>query len=403
MKRAFRRKNAISVAVAILLILSMVACQGKQVIEEPESSADFSGQPVSPAEVQPAEDTAALYELAKAEGQVVIYSVSSRISAFQEDFEKTYPGISVEAYKLKTGDIITKVKTEKDAGNVNADVVYTRDISGAMKIDFMANGYLNSYLPGDIQEKMYEPFKSNADTAIGYVELRTIFYNTDAYPDGSPIQNWWDLTTDEWRGRLIMQDPLLISDTMDLFMAFSQHSDEMAAAYKLKFGEDLALSEGCKDAGYEFVKRLLANDPVLMSSEGDCTTAVGLSKEAKAPVAIAVSSKMRDAIDDGMPMAIAYDVEPVTSVIYPTYLYVAEDAPHPNAAKLLIWYMAGGADGKTEGSIAYQTDGGYPARSDIPIVGEGQPPLSELKLWEYDAPYYYRNQNEMRDFWLSIQ
>jgi iron(III) transport system substrate-binding protein len=47
---------------------------------------------------QPAtEDWQAIYEAAKAEGKVVIYSLSSRIYQVVDAFKAAYPGIEVEA------------------------------------------------------------------------------------------------------------------------------------------------------------------------------------------------------------------------------------------------------------------------------------------------------------------
>ena len=42
-----------------------------------------------------------------------------------------------------------------------------------------------------------------------------------------------------------------------------QEPEEMAAAYKRLTGEDIVLSDGVPDAGFEFVKRMLENDIVI--------------------------------------------------------------------------------------------------------------------------------------------
>jgi len=77
---------------------------------------------------QPAEDDwDAIYEAAKKEGKVVIYSGSSRVFKIAETFKEAYPGIEVEAYDITTPDLILKVKAEQGAGIHNADVVFVGD------------------------------------------------------------------------------------------------------------------------------------------------------------------------------------------------------------------------------------------------------------------------------------
>ncbi len=39
-----------------------------------------------------------------------------------------------------------------------------------------------------------------------------------------------------------------------------------------------------------------------------------------------------------------YPVEPADGVIYPTYMSIARQAPHPNAAKLFTAYLLGNPD-----------------------------------------------------------
>ena len=52
-----------------------------------------------------------LIAAAQAEGKVVVYSITSRISGAAAEFEKKY-GIKVEASNLKDGELIEKVTRE---------------------------------------------------------------------------------------------------------------------------------------------------------------------------------------------------------------------------------------------------------------------------------------------------
>ncbi|UKS29424.1 hypothetical protein LOZ80_11010 [Paenibacillus sp. HWE-109] len=74
-----------------------------------------------------------------------------------------------------------------------------------------------------------------------------MFYNTEQNKT-LPLSNWWGLTTPEWKNRVLMVDPLQSPAQMDMFVAFVANSDDMAKAYKEKFGIVL---NGTKNAGWQ--------------------------------------------------------------------------------------------------------------------------------------------------------
>ena len=64
-------------------------------------------------------------------------------------------------------------------------------------------------------------------------------------------------------------------------------------AYKDLTGEDLVLSEGCENAGYEFLKRLYENEPIFTSSSDDVAEGVGTRGQSTPPIGFASSTKLR--------------------------------------------------------------------------------------------------------------
>lgn len=74
-----------------------------------------------------------LYEKAKKEGKVSVYSTSGRINDVEKTFEKKYPGIDVETFDLKSNVIMDKVIREQGAGIFNADLVLTKEVGGAIE------------------------------------------------------------------------------------------------------------------------------------------------------------------------------------------------------------------------------------------------------------------------------
>ncbi|CAN7747099.1 ABC transporter substrate-binding protein [Paenibacillus sp. LjRoot56] len=340
-----------------------------------------------------------LYAKAKEEGTVVIYSMSSRISDVKDSFESKYPGVKVEAYNISAVDMLEKLIREHGAGVNNADVIFTKDTGGTFTTELLKKGIVHKYMPSDIVSKMSEPYKSQVEGLVPYIEIRGIFYNSDVYKT-PPVTNWWDLTLPEWKGRVMLSDPMKSADTMDLFLAMVQNADDMKQAYKEKFGKEIELN-GSPNAGYEFIRRLSKNDLVLTNSGGDIVKAVGKVGQSKPPIGLAVSTKLREAQGQGLKLGVSYDVKPKVSQAEQALLYVGDQSKHPNAAKLLIRWMAGGADGKDAGLKPFNISGSWPTRSDaIPVE---ELPLSKLNVWKYDPINFYENGPKIRDFWLKQQ
>lgn len=340
-----------------------------------------------------------LFSKAKEEGKVVVYSMSSRISDVKDSFESKYPGVKVEAYNISSVDMLEKLVREHDAGVYNADVIFTKDTSGTFTMELLKKGIVHKYMPSDLTSSMPEPYKSQVEGLVPYVEVRGIFYNTDVYKT-PPITNWWDLTTPEWKGRLMISDPQKSADTMDLFLAFVQNADDMKQAYKDKFGKEIELN-GSPNAGYEFIQRLAHNDLILTNSGGDIVKAVGKPGQSKPPVGLAVSSKLREGQGQGLKLGVSYDIKPKVSHVEQALLYVGDQSKHVNAAKLMIRWMAGEADGKSPGLSPFNIPGAWMTRDIVKPAEEV--PLSKLNVWKYDPVFNYENTIKVRDFWLKQQ
>jgi iron(III) transport system substrate-binding protein len=343
------------------------------------------------------DQAAQLYEAAKKEGKVVIYSMSSRIKDVKSAFEKQYPGVAVEAYDMRNTEIFEKIERENAAGIKNADVIFVKDSDGTMANDFYAHGIVHSYVPADIGAKVDDGYKKPG-FAI-YLEMKLVFYNTEAYAE-DPIDSWWDLTRPEWKGRIMMTNPQAAIETLGLFCSFVQHADEMAADYKREFGQDIRLSPGVANAGYEFIKRLAANDLVITNSDQEVVDAIGAAGQMNPPIGIATSSKIRDK-SKGLKLGMVTTLKPRSSTGNPAYLVMVEGGQHVNAAKLLIRFMAGEADGKADGYKPFDVEGSWPTRSDK--VTKSKTPLAEMKLWPEDAKFNYPNTVKVTNFWLSLK
>ncbi len=394
-------KISVALLTGLILCGTVVWAQGLTATEEAWLKAAQIG-PYQP-EV---EDWDAIYEAAKAEGKVVIYSLSSRIFQVVDSFMAAYPGIQVEAYDMTDVEQVEKLIREQGAGIYNVDVVFLAGVTTLIK-ELLPQRRIWNYVPTTLLDGVVTaeviPLEFREPLLHHSLEAKVVFYNFETYPDGCPVDNLWDLTRPEWRGRIQMKDPSLTEENINFLQTIVQHADAMATAYELEFGEPLVLSPGIPNAGYEWIKRIVDNQIVLTQSDGDASKAVGTPGQTNPPLTVSVSSsKIRDNAK-GQKLAIGWDIAPVVGITKPNFMAIATRAPHPNAAKLLIRWMLGDAEGGA-GYAPFYVQGQWSPRTDMPpTLPEVTLDFLKEKTWFLDPDWIYEHGLEVQDFWLSIQ
>ena len=72
-----------------------------------------------------------LYRQALAEGgQVIIYSISSRHARIKPMFEADFPGMTLTAHTISSGELLEKFTREYEAGIRAADIVHSKEQVG---------------------------------------------------------------------------------------------------------------------------------------------------------------------------------------------------------------------------------------------------------------------------------
>ncbi len=349
---------------------------------------------------------------AKKEGEVVIYTSSGRIAKLVKPFNALYPEITVTVHDLGSVKTIEKTIREQDANIFNVDVVTTGN-SGSVIFEMLNKHRIVNYVPHHYIDRI--PVGNRDPLLMRVNEAMVFFYNAESYPSGPPITNLWELTEDKFKGRVGIKNPLASGSNLMAVMTMIQHADEMAAAYKRHTGKDIVLSEGIEDAGQEYFARLLANDLVIFKSGTKLAVASGKKGQAKPLISIANMTYISRNDSKGLVNRMMLDVDPVAKLIYPTFMAVGRQAPHPNAAKLFISYLLGSIDlnmnSKLEkpymegasldllqGLAPYYDPGSISPRSDVPLPAGGEA-WDIMKGWEVDAQYMWDNAPRMRDFW----
>jgi len=341
-------------------------------------------------------DEKQIYEKAKLEKEVTIYSYSSRVHQFGKTFEQQYPGIKVNGFDMDSTEIVTKILAEQKAGNFVADVIFLKDPATVLQ-ELMEKGFAFTYVPPDLKSVI--PEHSQKPFLVHHVSLDVVVYNTEVNKQ-SPVQSLWDLTKAQWKSRVLFPDPIKMPEFIEFLSTVVQHSDEMAKDYQRIFGRPIHLSKGVKNAGYEWILQILKNDAVIAGSTNDVSNAVGQPGQQKPSIGVTAFSRLRDKEKNPkLAFDVAYEIQPVVGVATEVVIAIANRAKHPHAAKLLVRWLMGDEKGG-QGYQPYFVLGDIPIRTDQPAP-KGSKTLRQLNVWRADPKYVWDFGQEVRDFWLG--
>lgn len=324
--RATLHKGVAGIALAAASLLTLVACSPSSA---PSKTVDADDLGISDADYS----LDKLVDAAKDEDPIVVLDTTGKIVDIAKTFTEKY-GIEATGVKMKAGEQAEVIIREGEAGNVKNDVILMPDTQTAVA-DLMPRGYVTSWFPPDMASDVPEKFQ---DPAIVTQETNVWAYNTEVYGDTCPVDNIWQLTEDEWQGRISFQDPLLKADYPYWFNQMQTQGDDLVAdAYEDEFGEPLTTDEDSATA--EWVKRLASNDVVLTNSDDDAAQAVGAPGQDKPFIGFISTAKFRDNEASGYKLGICADLEPWAGRAYTKTALIATGTASPNAAKLFVHFM----------------------------------------------------------------
>jgi iron(III) transport system substrate-binding protein len=340
-----------------------------------------------------------LLPMAEAEGTVVVYSFTSRIARVEEAFEAAYPGIDLQGFDISSTEQIARLKAEAQAGTVNADVVYISDASVVIP-ELVEAGIIEAYVPPRVADRLDAGEMS--PLLAQRLSTKVLMYAEDAYPDGAPVDSLWDLTRPEWKGRVVMVDPLQRGDYLDMMTEIVLQSDAMAAAYEAEFGTTIDLG-GAANAGEKFITDLFANDLILVGSTDDVNAAVGKTGQTNPPIGFTTYSDRRDNEDEGWSLQVANDVAPAPGIIFPAVVGLAVGAQHPAAARLAVDFLMGDdSDTGGDGYKPFYVAGDYATRNDITPHPDAIP-LADFNAWAIDPVATAEIRASVGDLILTLQ
>jgi iron(III) transport system substrate-binding protein len=340
------------------------------------------------------QDWKAIQAAAKKEGKVVIYSVSSRIPKLQKEFKEKF-GVEIVGYDMNSEDQIEKFTREHKAGVFQVDVLFNND-AATLQGNLLPQKMIWNFVPDTVAPYLDEDEKT--PFLVQRWSSRVFIYNTALNPGGPPVDNIWDFTRKEWKGKVITPEP--VSAAMaNAYQTILRYPEKMAAAYQKEFGQPIKLSAGMKNAAEEWMLRFMKNDPVILESTDKIFEGIANVKQQNPPIGATTFSKLRDVKKGVYEASPIYDLEPAFGVAYPTVLVLGDRAPHPNAGKLLIWYMM------TDGFWPWNVLGDYATHKEVQakqVKKFNMPPLSKVKLWRADPKHIYETKFQFMQFYMSL-
>ncbi|MCG8709375.1 ABC transporter substrate-binding protein [Brenneria sp. 4F2] len=273
----------------------------------------------------------ALIAAAQKEAPITVYASTGKIVQQAKDFSKQY-GVNAVGIKADAPQVIEIISREAQARNVKADVAIIEDAPAGIE-QLLDKGYVQSWVPEDMKAHIPAHYQEPLTVVLA---PNVFAYNT-AHHDSCPITNIWQLTEQQWRGKVAMQDPTSKPAYTDWFSQMSANYDQQVRdAYQQEFGKPLKTDEGSAMAA--LVKALAANSPLLTHSDNDAAEAIGAPDGKGDFVGLVSTAKFREN-KNGMKLGLCHGMKPVIGWNYPSMGVIAAGSHSPNAAKLFMHYL----------------------------------------------------------------
>jgi iron(III) transport system substrate-binding protein len=297
---------------------------------------------------------------ALAQGPVTLYTSESqdKVNEMKADFEKRHPGVSLNIYRSGTQVVIGKLQAEKQAGAIQADLLWMADIEYFAQL--ARENRLQPYQPPDATRV---PAKFHYEGGR-YHEVRLIFntvgFNTLRVKE-RPL-SWKDLADPRYKGKVGMASPFYSG------AAFST----------------LGTLVPQPGFGWDYFRRLRDNAVVVEQSNG--TVAQKLAT-GEFQIASVVDFFLRDMKAKGSPVDHVWPRE--GAILIPTPIGILQGAKNLAGAQAFLRYLY-----STEGQRLFVEQGYVPV---LPgVEGPRGLPPEKLDILPTDEGYIATHREELK-------
>lgn len=256
---------------------------------------------------------AAMIEAAKKEGEVVWYTtqiISQLVRPVTAAFEKKY-GIKVRSIRANSTELSVKIINESRAGKPQSDVFDGTSTVVPLKKE----GYVLKWQPDPAKA-----YPAKYKDPEGYWVANNLFFlapgfNTSLVPRGSEPRTYQALLDPKWRGKMAWStSPTSSGGPGFIGTVLTEMGEANGMAYLRELAKQKVVNVGA--AAREVLDQTIAGEYLVALQIFNHHTVISAKKGA--PV-------------DWIKM------EPVTGTL--SVISVHKDAPHPNAAKLLVEFI----------------------------------------------------------------
>lgn len=286
---------------------------------------------LTPAHRASAQQSTALVDQAKKEGEVVWYSTltgGSIVANLIKTFENKYPGIKVKYLRLGGASFVERIRSEARAGKYLWDVVTSEYIQFT---ELAKHVTLARYAAPDAAKIAANHRDPNGAWVSIYGAIATIAWNTRMVKPNEAPKDWKDLLDPRWKGKKIGLP---------------------AEAFQWYGGMVTYMGD---KAGRDYMKALAAQDP---QTQQGYTNTSNLLAAGEFPIAISRAHRIEDARHKGAPVDWSSDANPIVISIHP--VGISDKATHPAAARLFDNFLT-----SAEGQKLFTEEGFLSSHSEV--------------------------------------
>jgi iron(III) transport system substrate-binding protein len=272
-------------------------------------------------------------------------------------FTAKYPDVNVQTYRSGTEEVISKIKAEQKAGDIQADVLLVADsvTFEDLKEDDLLLEYKSEEL-SEIPSNLVDPDGMYAGTKVMATALVANTANVKEMPDS------WDVLTDESsKGESIMPSPFYSG----------------AAAY------NLGVFTRNDTFGWDYFKSLKENDMTVAKGNGAVLQAVANGEKSYGMVVDFIVARAKA---EGSPVELIYPKEGVPVITEP--IGIMEDAENEAAAKAFVDFVLSEEGQELAAEIGYT-----PIRKGVEAP-EGLQTIDEMNVMDADISELYQAREE---------
>ena len=244
-------------------------------------------------------------DAAKKEGKVVVYNGAvgtPTLPKISAAFEGKY-GVRVEVLEARASELRERIRTEQAAGKVLGDVSHNGSTTTALQL---AEGTFQPHGPLPNTGKPVPPFAVDDVRVPIYVIPYGILVNTEMVKPAEEPKSWKDVLDPRWKGKILADDMRALGGGAVFFMVTQQ-----------KFGR-------------EFHEKLAQQQPHMNRElRGN------YRRVARGEYPVYIPFTLPDILDlKGLPVKVILPPEGSPYVRFDGAIF--KNAPHPNAARLLV-------------------------------------------------------------------